>query len=108
LTEGGAELALKRFREFRADPVNKFAETEEPLILAGQRMLKEKKNGQALILFKLAAEESPHSPYAHYFVGLAHSRAGNREQAVKSLERALELDRKHYEATELLGQLRRP
>ena len=31
LTEGGAELALKRFREFEADPVNKFAETEGPL-----------------------------------------------------------------------------
>ena len=107
LTEGGAELALKRFREFKADPVNKFAETEGPLLDAGQRMLNEKKNGQALPLFKLAAEESPRSPHAHYMTALAHSRVGNKGEAVKSLEKALELDPKFYEASELLRQLRK-
>lgn len=108
LTEGGAELALKRFREFKADPVNKYAETEEPLLVAGQRMLNEKKNEQALALFKLAAEESPHSPHAHFTVGLAQSLVGNREQALKSLEKAVEMNPKHYEAVELLRRLKRP
>jgi peptidase S41-like protein len=108
LTEGGAELALKRFREFKADPSNKFAETEEPLLVAGQRMLNEKKPEQSLLLFKLAAEENPHSPRAHFAVGLAHSRAGNREQAVKSVEKSLELEPKYYEAVELLKQLKQP
>lgn len=108
LTEGGAERALKRFREFKADPSNKFAETEEPLLVAGQRMLNEKRPDQSLLLFKLAAEESPHSSRAHFAVALAHSRVGNKEPAVKSLERALELDPKFYEATELLRQLKRP
>jgi tetratricopeptide (TPR) repeat protein len=107
LTEGGAELALKRFREFKADPANKFAETEEPLLVAGQRMLSEKRPEQSLPLFKLAADESPHSSRAHFAAALAHARVGNREQAVKSLEKALELDPKFYEATVLLRQLRR-
>ncbi|MFL6335755.1 MAG: tetratricopeptide repeat protein [Pyrinomonadaceae bacterium] len=106
LTEGGAELALKRFREFKSDPVNKYAETEEPLLVAGQRMLNEKRPAQALILFDPAAEENPQSPQAHFATGLAHSRVGKREQAVKSLERALELEPKHYEAAELLRQLK--
>jgi hypothetical protein len=104
LTEGGAELALKRFREFKADPTNKFAETEQPLLFAGQRMLNEKKPEQALQLFRLAAEESPRSSRAHFAVAVALDRAGNREQAVKSLEKALELDPKFYEANELLRQ----
>lgn len=108
LTEGGAELALKRFREFKADPVNKFAETEEPLLVAGQRMLNEKRPEQSLPLFKLAVEESPHSSRAHFAAALAHARIGDKEQALKSLEKALELDPKFYEATELLRQLRRP
>jgi hypothetical protein len=108
LTEGGAELALKRFREFKADPSNKFAETEGPLLDAGQRMLNERRPEQSLPLFKLAAEESPHSSRAHFATALAHSRAGNREQAVKSLEKALELNPKYYEAAELLRQLKRP
>lgn len=107
LTEGGAELALKRFREFKADPINKYAETEEPLLVAGQRMLNEKRPEQSLLLFKLAAEENPHSSRAHFAAALAHSRASNKEQAIKSLEKALELDPKFYEATELLRQLRR-
>ncbi|MBV8859769.1 MAG: tetratricopeptide repeat protein [Acidobacteria bacterium] len=108
LTEGGAELALKRFREFRADYVNKYAETEEPLLVAGERMLDEKKPEQALALFKLDAEENPQSPRALYAVGVAHFRLGNKEQASKSLEKALELDPKFYEAADLLGQLKRP
>ena len=108
LKEGGAELALKRFREFKADPVNKYAETEQPLLDAGQRMLNEKKNEQAFPLLKLAAEESPRSPQAHFAVGYVLSLLGNKEQAVKSLERALELEPKHYEAAQLLRQLRPP
>jgi hypothetical protein len=108
LTEGGAGLASKRLREFKAEPSNKYAETEEALLVAGQRMLNEKKNEQALLLFKLAAEERPESPRAHFAVGYAHSLLGNKEQALKSLERTLELEPKHYEAAQLLQQLRRP
>src|SRR5215207_306583 len=100
LTEGGAERALKRFREFKADPVNKFAETGESLLVAGQRMLNEKRPEQALLLFSVAAEESPRSPHAHYFMALAHSRVGSKGRAVKSLEKALKLDPKFYEANE--------
>ena len=107
LTEGGAELALKRFREFKADYVNKYAETGEPLLGVGQRMLNEKKPEQSLLLFKLAAEENPHSSQAHFANGYAYSLVGNKEQALKSLEKALELEPKHYEAAELLRQLKR-
>ncbi|HWS88707.1 MAG TPA: hypothetical protein VN282_17165 [Pyrinomonadaceae bacterium] len=108
LTEGGAGLALKRFREFKADPVNKYAETEQPLRNAAQRMLDEKKNDQALLLLKLAAEENPRSSRAHYATAYAHSLVGAREQAVKSLEKALRLDPKFYEAAEMLRRLKRP
>lgn len=107
LTEGGAELALKRLREFTADPVNKYAETEEPLLDAGRRMLNEKKNPQALILFKSAAEGHPYSPHAHFSLGVAQSLVGDREQALKSLEKAVEMNPKFYEAVELLRKLKR-
>jgi tetratricopeptide (TPR) repeat protein len=106
LTGGGAELALRRLREFKAEPVNKYAETEVPLREAAQRMLNEKKNGQALLLLKAAAEERPSSAWAHFAVGYAYSLVGDKAQAVKSLERALELEPKHYEAAQLLRQLR--
>ncbi|HZI19228.1 MAG TPA: hypothetical protein VEY09_11580 [Pyrinomonadaceae bacterium] len=107
LAEGGVELALKRFREFKADPVNKYAATEEPLLVAGQRLLNEKKPEQALALFRLDAEENPHSFRAYYAMGYARSLTGDREQAVRDLERALEMSPKNYDVAELLRQLRR-
>ena len=107
LSEGGAELALKRFREFKADAVNKYAATEEPLLVAGQRLLNEKKPEQALALFKLDAEESPQSFRGYYAMGYAYSVMGDKGQAVKNLERALELNPKNYDVAELLRQLKR-
>ncbi|HEX8147039.1 MAG TPA: tetratricopeptide repeat protein [Pyrinomonadaceae bacterium] len=106
LAGGGAEEALKRFREFKADPFNKFAETEVPLLAAGQRLMSEKRPEQALALFKLAAEESPYSFRGYHAMGYAYSVLGDKAQAVKNLERALELYPKSYEVTELLRQVR--
>lgn len=108
LTEGGAELALKRFREFKTDPFNKYAETEEPLLVAGQRLLNEKKPEQSLPFFRLAAEENPRSPRAHFATALALDGAGKREQALQSLSKALELEPKYYEAAEMLKRLKKP
>jgi tetratricopeptide (TPR) repeat protein len=106
LTEGGVDLAVKAFREFKADPVNKYAGTEEPLLIAGQRLLNEKKPAQALVLFKLDAEENPHSFRAYYAMGFAYFQSGNKEQAVKNLERALEISPKNYDVAELLRQVK--
>ncbi len=106
LTEGGAELALKKYREFKNDPANRYAATEEPLLVAGQRLLNEKKPEQALQLFKLVAEEYPHSFRGSFAVGVAHLQSGNRAEAVKNLERSLELNPKNYDAAEELRRAR--
>ena len=106
LTEGGLDLVVKKFREFMADPVNKFAATEEPLLITGQRLLNEKKYEQALVLFKLDAEENPHSFRAYHAMGFAYLMIGNKEQAQKNLERALEMSPKNYDVAELLKQLK--
>ena len=62
----------------KAEPVNKYADTEEPLLIAGARLLRENKPEKALALFKLCTEENPHSFRAHFAVGEAHSRGGDR------------------------------
>ena len=72
-----------------------------------QRMLNEKKNAQALMLFKVVAEEHPSSPRAHFAVGVAQSLVGDQEQAVKSLEKVVEMNPKHYEAVEMLRSLKK-
>jgi len=106
LNEGGIDLAVKRFREFKADPLNKYADTEEPILNAGQRLLNEKKPEQALTLFKLDVEENPHSFRAFFAVGAAYLDSGNKEQAVKNLERAYAMNPKSYDVAEALKQAR--
>jgi tetratricopeptide (TPR) repeat protein len=106
LTEGGVELALKRFREFKAEASNKYAATEEPLLIAGQRLLNEKKPEHALALFKLNAEEHPHSFRSYHALGEAHFRSGDKEQAAKNFVKSLELNPRNYDVSERLKQAR--
>jgi tetratricopeptide (TPR) repeat protein len=106
LAQGGLDLALKRFREFQSEPINKYADIEEPLLIAGQRLLDENKPEQALALFKLDAESNPHSFRAHYAIGEAYFRSGKKEEAVKNLEKALELNPRSYDVAERLRQIK--
>jgi tetratricopeptide (TPR) repeat protein len=106
LTAGGVDVAVKRFREFKADALNKYADTEEPLLIAGQRLLNEKKPLQALALFKLNAEDNPHSFRTFFALGEAYFQSGNKEQAASNLEKALELNPKNYEVSERLREIR--
>jgi hypothetical protein len=106
LSEGGVDLTVKRFREFKADALNKYADTDEPLLVVGQRLLNEKKPEQALVLFKLDAEENPYSFRAYFAVGAAYLESGNKEQAIKNLERAFAMNPKSYDVAETLKQAR--
>jgi tetratricopeptide (TPR) repeat protein len=106
LDKGGIDAAVKRFHEFKAEPLNKYADTEEPLLVAGQRLLDENKPEQALVLFKLNAEENPHSFRAYFAMGEAYFRSGNKEQAAKNLEKALALNPKSYDVASRLKELR--
>ncbi|HEX8632604.1 MAG TPA: tetratricopeptide repeat protein [Pyrinomonadaceae bacterium] len=107
LTEGGVELAARRFREFKAEPVNKYAATEEPLLIAGQRLLDEKKPEHALALFKLNAVEHPHSFRSYHALGEAYLRSGDKDRAVENFVKSLELNPRNYDVTERLKQARR-
>jgi tetratricopeptide (TPR) repeat protein len=102
LTKGGVDKAVNSFREFKAAPDNKYAETEEPLLIVGSRLLSEKKPDQALVLFKLNAEENPHSPRSYFALGEAYFQMGNKEQAIVNFEKSLELNPKFYEVSERL------
>ncbi len=106
LNKGGIELALKRFREFKMDALNHYAATEEPLLVAGQRLLNEKKPEQALTLFRLNAEENPHSFRAYFAMGEAYFQIGNKEQAALNFEKALGLNPKSYDVAQRLRELR--
>ncbi len=105
LTEGGAETAVKRYRQFKAQVINKYADTEEPLLKAGQRMLNEKKPEQALVLFQLVRDEHPNSYRGYFAIGAALSLTPNKADAIKNLEQALRMSPKNYDVHNLLRQI---
>jgi hypothetical protein len=107
VTAGGGEMAAKRFREFRSDRVNKYADAEQPLLEAGQRLLNEKKPDQALLLFRLVQELNPRSYSGHYAAGVANAELGKKEEAAKDLKRALELYPRNFDVTSLIEKLNR-
>lgn len=102
LTKGGIDLAVKSYREFFADPVNHYASTESPLLEAGQRLLNEKKPAQAAVLFKINAEENPHSYIAYLMLGEAYFQSGKKELAISNFEKSLQINPKAYEARQRL------
>jgi tetratricopeptide (TPR) repeat protein len=105
LAKGGPDLVIKQLREFRAEPLNKYADIEEPLLITGQRLLDQNKPEQALTLFKLDAEANPHSFRAYFAMGEAYFRSGDKEQAARNFEKALELNPKSYDVADRLRQL---
>ncbi len=106
LTEGGVNLAIKRFREFKAQPVNRYADTEEPILVAAMRLLDEKKNEEAATLLQMYTEENLHSVEAFFALGEAYFRAGKKGLAITNFEKALQLQPKSFNIAERLKQAR--
>jgi tetratricopeptide (TPR) repeat protein len=106
LTKGGADLAVKRFREFMTEPAHRYYHVEQPLLEAGQRLLNEKKPEQALVIFKINAEAHPQSFRSYFALGETYFLTGNKELAIRNLEKSLELNPKNYEVSMRLKQIK--
>ena len=105
LVSGGTDLAIKRFREFKLDPQNKYADTEPALLDAGQKLLNEKQSADALEIFKLDLAENPHSFRAYFATGVAYAETGKKELAITHLRKALELSPRNYDVASYLRQV---
>ena len=60
----------------------------------------------AIELMKLNVEVNPEEPNAHLMLGRLYMVAGDREAAVASMERSLELDPENQFAKRMLEQIR--
>lgn len=106
LIGGGADMAVAKFKEFVADPLNKFASTEQSLLEAGQRLLNEKKYEQAVVIFQLNAERNPDSFLAYFALGEAYSRIGKRDLALENFEKSLRLNPKNYDVIQRYNEVK--
>lgn len=100
-------LAVKRYRDFRAEPANLYAHTDPALVAVGRRLLGRKKFALAVELLRLNAADNPDSPDAHALLGEAHFLSGDKEQAARHFARALALHPQSAFVADRLKQLGR-
>ena len=98
--------AAEQERQWRADPANAYADTEVPVNSLGYELMAAGRLDQAIAVFRVNAAAYPRSANAYDSLGEAYMTKGDREAAIKSYEKALELDPNQRSAIDALRTLR--
>jgi tetratricopeptide (TPR) repeat protein len=98
---GGMEAAIKKFNEVKNGSSLVAGELESLIV-----SLRFRGRGKDMLeVSKLYAQEFPNSADGHRRLGDLYQWMGNRELAVKSYKRVLELDPKNAEVVEILKKI---
>jgi tetratricopeptide (TPR) repeat protein len=106
LDRGDLAAAVKRYRDFRAEPAHLYYNTDPALVAVGLRLVRQKKYAEAVELLRLNAEANPESGDAHALLGEAHMLGGDKQQAARHFERALALHPQNAFVADRLRQLK--
>jgi tetratricopeptide (TPR) repeat protein len=106
LDRGDLALAVRRYRDFRAEPAHLYHPTDRAMIDVGLRLIRQKKFAEAVELLRLNAEANPDSPDAHALLGDALMLGGDKDAAARHFERALALHPQNAAVADRLRQLR--
>ena len=103
----GLAPTLQQLRAASADTTKEPGKIALPILATvGTKMMHRLQFADAVEVFKLASELAPSNPLAHASLGEAYLMAGRRDRALRSLERAAELDPANTVASEYLRRLR--
>lgn len=107
LQAGGANDAIRRYREYRADPRHAYVDTENDVNNLGYRLLAERRFAAAIEILQLNVTEYPRSANVYDSLGEAYMLAGQNEPAIRNYRRSLELDPSNQNARSMLEKLER-
>jgi tetratricopeptide (TPR) repeat protein len=107
LSRGSIAEAVRRYREYVADPKHAYANEEAGLNNLGYRLLGEGRNDQAIAILELNATAHPESANVYDSLGEAYEKAGQPGAAARNYRIALRLDPSNTNARSRLEQLRR-
>jgi len=103
----GMEAAVRHYREFKADPMNTYANRVLALRLVGRRLMNvHKRYPDAIEIFKFNVAEHPQSAEALFLLGDGYERSGDLKQAIENYENSLALNPKNWELVDQLKALR--
>jgi tetratricopeptide (TPR) repeat protein len=98
--------AIKAYREFKADPVHVYVNSEALINRLGYDLLGKNLIDQAIEVFKLNVESYPQSANVYDSLGEAYMKKGNKDLAIKNYEKTLELNPANPGARDALQALR--
>jgi hypothetical protein len=107
LQAGDIASAIKQYREFKLDKRTSPINTESEINSLGYQLMGMNRPDQAIQIFKLNVESYPHSSNAYDSLGDAYSQSGNKDLAIKSYEKALQLDPANFQTAEKLRAIRK-
>jgi tetratricopeptide (TPR) repeat protein len=105
----GAEAAIEKYRGLRKEYYGSGSYDFRPFTLntvAEELASDPEQMGTAVALLQLNLEFNPEEPSTHLLLGRLHASAGDKPAAIKSIERALELDPDNRWAKRLLQNLK--
>ena len=102
----GMDAALKLYREEKSDPASAFADLSSDLDLVGRRLMSANRLNDALRIFTINVEDHPRSDLAYSGLGDLYRKLGNKELAIQSYLKAVELNPKNWGAIDKLKTLR--
>jgi tetratricopeptide (TPR) repeat protein len=97
---------LGKYKAFKADPKNKFANTENDMNALGYNLLRAQKITEALEIFRLNTEDHPNSANAFDSLAEACLLSGNKTEAIKNYEKAVKINPNFQSSIEALRKLK--
>jgi CubicO group peptidase (beta-lactamase class C family) len=106
IAEKGVDAAIKIYHELKENSPKSFDFGPRQLNRLGYQLLEMKRIEDAIKIFQLNIEVYPKNANCHDSLGEAYLKAGDKENAIKYYEKALELDPKMGTAIEALKKPR--
>jgi tetratricopeptide (TPR) repeat protein len=95
-------LAIERFRQYLAQPQNKFRHVQDELFRLTDSLLKTGKTDFAIEVLKLNAEANPQSIFAFMALGDVYAYKGEKLLARRAYEKALEINPRNADGQDKL------
>src|SRR5262249_11531228 len=106
IVQSGVQAALDEYRALKAHAPEQYDFGEMELNSLGYYLLTQmQRPGDAIAVFRLNVEAYPRSWNTHDSLGEAYAAAGDRERAVASYKKVLELDPSNANAKAMLTRL---
>ena len=105
ILKSGIAAAVQQYREIKKSRASDYDLGLNQLLRLGNELLAQKRNADAVEIFKLSVEAFPAVAPLHLMLANAYSEAGETALAIKTYEKTLEADPGNRTATEKLSQM---